>query len=372
MRRLRVMIIFGTRPEAIKMAPVVKEFKRYPQEFESIVCVTAQHRQMLDQVVSLFEIKPDIDLNLMQENQSLDSLTANTMRLLTKTIIGINPALILVQGDTTTAMIAALAGFYQKVPIGHIEAGLRTQDRYNPFPEEINRHLISVLATYHFAPTQKAKDALLREGIIEENIFLTGNTVVDALQMIIKQNYKSNFDFLSLNGHKLIFVTAHRRENFGKPLENICLALKEISRRNSDVEIVYPVHLNPNVKDVVYKILSQEKRIHLIPPVEYSELVHLLNNSYLVLTDSGGIQEEAPTFGKPVFVLRTETERPEGVEAGVARLVGTDKEKIVKFTELLLNDNAEYNKMSKAVSPYGDGNAAKKIVKILINKFSLT
>lgn len=367
----RIMVVFGTRPEAIKMAPVIKEFKRYAEEFEPIVCVTAQHRQMLDQVLSLFEIKPDVDLNLMKENQTLEFLTANTIQQITRVIIDLKPDLVLVQGDTTTAMVTALAAFYQKIPVGHIEAGLRTQDRYNPFPEEINRHLISILATYHFAPTQRAQEALLREGIPEETIFLTGNTVVDALRMIIKKNYQGNFNFSSLNGHKLILVTAHRRESFGKPFENICLALKEISRRNSDVEMVYPVHLNPNVKNVVYKILSQKERIHLIPPLEYCELVHLLNNSYLILTDSGGIQEEAPALGKPVLVLRKETERPEGVEAGVAKLVGTNVKRIIRETELLLRNEEEYLKMAKAISPYGDGRAAERIVKILMKIFYL-
>lgn len=360
----KILVVFGTRPEAIKMAPVIKELKKYTSEFEPIVCVTAQHRQMLDQVLSLFEITPDIDLNLMEENQSLDSLTAKAIQMLTKTIKEVRPDLVLVQGDTTTGMASALASFYQRVPVGHIEAGLRTNDRYNPFPEEINRRVISVLSTYNFAPTKKAVESLLNEGICKESIFLTGNTIVDALQTIIKKKKRIHFDF-PLNRYKLILVTAHRRENFGRPLENICAALKEITRRNPDVEIVYPVHLNPNVKEVVYRMLCQEERIHLVPPVEYCELVYLLDRSYLVLTDSGGIQEEAPALGKPVLVLRKETERPEGVEASVAKVIGTDTERIINETELLLRNKEAYIKMARATNPYGDGYAAERIIEIL-------
>lgn len=362
---IKVLTIFGTRPEAIKMAPVIKSLQKDSLNFKTMVCVSSQHRHMLDQVLSLFKIEPDIDLDLMEENQNLDSLTANAIVKLTNTIKGIQPDLILVQGDTTTAMVAALAAFYQKIPVGHIEAGLRTKNRYNPFPEEINRHLISVLATYHFTPTRGATKALLKEGIPKEKIFLTGNTVVDALQMIAKKDYRLNFDPVSLNGHKLILVTAHRRENFGQPLENICVALKELVKRNHDIEIVYPVHLNPNVKGPVSKTLCSEDRIYLIPPVEYCELVQLLGKSYLVLTDSGGIQEEAPALGKPVLVMREETERPEGIEAKVAKLVGTNPDKIIKETELLLRNQTEYFSMARAVSPYGDGKAAERIKEII-------
>lgn len=367
MLKFKIAVIFGTRPEAIKMAPVIKEIQNYPTELEPVICVTAQHRKMLDQVLSLFEIKPDIDLNLMEENQSLDSLTANAIKKLTSVMIERRPHFVLVQGDTTTAMVAALAAFYQKIPVGHVEAGLRTQDRYNPFPEEVNRRLISVLSTYHFAPTRKAVDTLLKEGYAKEYVFFTGNTVVDALQAISKKDYSGDFNSYFLNGHKIILVTAHRRENFGKPLEDICVALKEIAERNRNTEIVYPVHLNPNVQGVAYKILDKQERIHLLPPVEYCDLVQLLNRSYLVLTDSGGIQEEAPAFGKPVLVLRKETERPEGIEAEVAKLVGTDKAAIIREAELLLHDEREYRKMSKAISPYGDGHAAERIVEIIRN-----
>jgi len=359
------MVVFGTRPEAIKMAPVVKELEKYPDKIESVVCVTGQHREMLDQVISLFEIKPQIDLNLMEPNQTLASLTAKAITSLTDVIANVKPDIVLVQGDTTTAMIAGLASFYQKVSVGHVEAGLRTYDRYSPFPEEINRRLISVLATYNFAPTQTAVNALMNEGYPGESIFLTGNTVIDALLMTVKRDYEIDLGFSPLND-KLILVTAHRRENFGQPLENICTALKEIARCNPEVEIVYPVHLNPNVRSTVYQMLSNQERIHLIKPLEYEKFVHLMNSSYLVLTDSGGIQEEAPALGKPVLVLRSETERPEAIEAGVVKLVGTDTKVIISETERLLHDEEEYTAMSKGISPYGDGHAAERIVKIIV------
>lgn len=362
---LKVMIIFGTRPEAIKMAPVVKELQRYPDRFDTVVCVTSQHREMLDQVLVLFEMEPDIDLSLMQENQSLDSLTTNTMKELTKTLEEIRPDFILVQGDTTTAMVAALAGYYKKIPVGHIEAGLRTNDKFNPFPEEINRRMISVISTHNFAPTEMAVKNLLSENISKNTIFKTGNTVVDALNIIMEKEYKGKLNSLLINDKKLILVTAHRRENFGKPLLDICKALEEIVRRNQDVYIIYPVHLNPNVRGPVYELLDKKERILLIPPIEYHELVFLMSHSYIILTDSGGIQEEAPTFGKPVLVMRIETERPEGLKAGVTKLVGTDTKYIVEQVEILLNNDNEYNKMSKVVSPYGDGKAAKRIIDIL-------
>jgi UDP-N-acetylglucosamine 2-epimerase (non-hydrolysing) len=364
---MRVLSIFGTRPEAIKMAPVIKELQKHPYAIESIVCVTGQHREMLDQVLSLFDIEPDIDLNLMEPNQTLTSLTAKVLTRLTDVIIGVRSDIILSQGDTTTAMVASLASFYQKIPVGHVEAGLRTYDKYSPFPEEINRRLISVLATYNFAPTQKAVDALIAEGFPKEKIFLTGNTVVDALLTTVKKDCELDLGFPSSNG-KLILVTAHRRENFGEPFQNICKALKEIVIRNSEVEIVYPVHLNPNVRNTVFQMLSDKERIYLIEPLDYKKFAHLMNRCYLVLTDSGGIQEEASALGKPLLVLRNETERPEAVEAGVARTVGTDTEIIINETEKLLRDKDEYNRMSKAASPYGDGHAAERIVEVLLSK----
>jgi len=364
-KRMHVLSIFGTRPEAIKMAPVVKELEKHPDKIESVVCVTGQHREMLDQVLSLFEIKPQIDLNLMEPNQTLASLTAKAITSLTDVIADVKPDVVLVQGDTTTAMVAGLTSFYQKVSVGHVEAGLRTYDRYSPFPEEINRRLISVLATYNFAPTQTAVNALMNEGYPEESIFLTGNTVIDALLMTVKRDYELDLGFSPLSD-KLILVTAHRRENFGQPLGNICTALKEIARCNPEVEIVYPVHLNPNVRSTVYQMLSNQERIHLIEPLEYEKFVHLMNRSYFVLTDSGGIQEEAPALGKPVLVLRSETERPEAIEAGVVKLVGTDTKVIISETKLLLHDEEEYATMSKGISPYGDGHAAERIVKIIV------
>lgn len=365
---MKLLSIFGTRPEAIKMAPVVKELEKHPDRVESIVCVTAQHRQMLDQILSLFEIEPDVDLDLMEENQNLSSLTANAITSLTKVIAQVKPDLVLVQGDTTTAMAASLASFYLKVPIGHIEAGLRTRNRYNPFPEEINRRIISVLATYNFAPTQTAVGALLAEGFPEGSIYLTGNTVVDALLMTVKKNYQLDLG-IPLNSDRLILVTAHRRESFGSPLENICIALRELAKRNPEVEIVYPVHLNPNVQEPVCRYLSGQERVHLVAPLEYEKFVHLMNRSYLVLTDSGGIQEEAPVLGKPVLVMRQETERPEAVVAGTVKVVGTDTETIIAETEHLLRNRNEYEKMSRAISPYGDGHAAKRIVEIILAKW---
>ncbi|MBP7507580.1 MAG: UDP-N-acetylglucosamine 2-epimerase (non-hydrolyzing) [Prolixibacteraceae bacterium] len=365
MKKKKILAIFGTRPEAIKMAPVIKELEKHKARFQAIICVTGQHRHMLDQVLNLFKIKPNIDLNLMQENQTLQALTSSALTVLTQTIQKIKPDLILVQGDTTTAMVAALAGFYQKIPVGHVEAGLRTHDIYNPFPEEVNRCIISSIASFNFAPTKRAYQTLLGQGIKKERVVLTGNTVVDALKMIFKAGKAKEFDLGIKKGHKIILVTAHRRENFGRPLEQICDALSMIVRRNSDVVVVYPVHLNPNVKKVVFKRLAGQERIYLIAPIEYHQLGNLIRKAYLVLTDSGGIQEEAPAFGKPVLVMREETERPEGIEAGVAKLVGTNTAKIVKEVERLLRVKSAYNKMSKSVSPYGDGKAAQRIAQYL-------
>lgn len=369
MRLHRVMIIFGTRPEAIKMAPVVKEFQKHPRTFEQIVCVSAQHRQMLDQVLSMFCIKPDIDLNIMTKKQSLEKLTGKSVNSITNILREVRPHLIFVQGDTTTAMCAALAGFYQKIPVAHVEAGLRTKDIYYPFPEEANRRIISILAMYHFAPTRYAYEALKRERGSSDNIYLTGNTVVDALKMILKKTHSCRFShpFDTAGVNKLILVTAHRRENFGRPLRNICVALREIVKRNKGVEIVYPVHMNPEVKVTVTRMLGGITNINLVKPLDYIELIQLLKKCSIVLTDSGGIQEEAPALGKPVLVLRNETERPEGIEAGVAKLVGTDTGSIVKNVEILLHNSAAYRKMSQAVSPYGDGKAARRIVAITSN-----
>jgi len=368
--KYKVLFIFGTRPEAIKMAPVIKEFKKYT-DFNVKICTTAQHREMLDQVLKFFNIKSDYDLNLMKPNQSIFDITVNALKALEKVLDLEKPDLIFVQGDTTTALVGALAGFYKKVKIAHIEAGLRSYNKYSPFPEEINRVLVGHLADYHFAPTEKAKENLLKENI-KENVYVVGNTVIDALFLgldIIRKTsegeYYKYFHFIDFS-KKIILVTGHRRESFGKSFENICYALKEISERK-DVEIVYPVHLNPNVRKIVNRILKGVKNIHLIEPLDYPYMIWLMNKAYLILTDSGGIQEEAPSLGKPVLVMRKVTERVEGLKAGTAKLVGTDKEKIVRETLELLNNKKKYEKMAKAVNPYGDGKASQRIKSIISN-----
>ncbi len=362
----KVMLVFGTRPEAIKMAPVVRELQRCSDEIKPIVCVTAQHRHMLDQVLGLFEIEPDIDLDLMEQDQSLPALTASATLALTQVVLDVQPDLILVQGDTSTAMIAALVGFYHKVPIGHIEAGLRTSDLYHPFPEEVNRRIISVIATYNFAPTQTAVDALLREGIPASRTFLTGNTVIDALFLVLREANAASLERpIPLDCERFILVTAHRRENFGQPLENICRALRQLAARHPELEIVYPVHLNPRVQEPVRRILANQERVHLIDPLRYEQFVGLMSRAYLVLTDSGGIQEEAPALGKPVLVLRDITERPEAVAAGAVKVIGTETDVIVTETEQLLTNRQAYERMSRVTSPYGDGHAAERIVQTI-------
>jgi len=366
------MLVFGTRPEAIKMAPVIKELQKHQQDFKTIICITAQHREMLDEVLELFAIKPDYDLNIMQDNQSLFDVITKSLLKIKEVLETEKPDLVMVQGDTTSTFSASLASFYFRIPIAHIEAGLRTKDKYQPFPEEINRRLTSHLADFHFTPTRQAKENLIKEGIPKESIFLTGNTVVDSLFYILKEikNKKDidKFSFLNSNKNKLILVTAHRRENFGKPLKNICFALKKIVERNKDVEIVYPVHPNPNVYNVVTAILRDIERIHLIKPLDYFSFVYLMSKSYLILTDSGGIQEEAPSLGKPILVMREKTERPEVINSGIAKLVGTQISSIVRTTENLLKDRKSYEKMSKVVNPFGDGKASERIVKILKKK----
>jgi UDP-N-acetylglucosamine 2-epimerase (non-hydrolysing) len=362
---LRVLMIFGTRPEAIKMAPVVHELARRPEQIESVVCVTAQHREMLDQVLAWFKIEPDIDLGLMQPDQTLAGLTARAIERLSEVIARVSPDVALVQGDTTTAMVAAMAAFYEQVPVGHIEAGLRTHDIYNPFPEEVNRHLISVMTTMHFAPTKTAVEALRREGVVDDAIHLAGNTVIDALQWTVAQPHNLDLGF-PLDEGRLILVTAHRRESFGSDFEAICLALRQIIERNPEVRLVYPVHLNPNVREPVFRLLSGTPRIHLIDPLPYPDFAHLMAQAAIVLTDSGGLQEEAPALGKPVLVMRQTTERPEAVEAGVAELVGTDTENIVSAAERLLNDPRAYAAMANAISPFGDGHAAERIAAVLL------
>lgn len=373
-----LLFIFGTRPEAIKLAPVIIKCKKNSNKFRVKVCVTAQHREMLDQVLSIFDIKPDYDLNIMRKNQSLFDITANSLRQIEGVLKREKPDIVIVQGDTTTTFVSSLSAYYLKIKIAHVEAGLRTSDKFSPFPEEINRRLTDCLADYYFVPTEWAKNNLIAEGVDKNKIYLTGNTVIDALLMITErqkskkvQEYYTRFFKrtygISFDGKKTILVTAHRRENFGKDFENICLGLKKIAERNNDVQIIYPVHLNPNVQKPVKKILSNHKNIFLIEPLDYLAFVWLMNKSYLILTDSGGIQEEAPSLGKPVLVMRKTTERPEGVEAGVAKLVGVESESIYGETMRLLTDKKIYQKMSRTVNPYGDGKASDRIVNILSN-----
>jgi UDP-N-acetylglucosamine 2-epimerase (non-hydrolysing) len=382
---LRVLSIFGTRPEAVKMAPVVKELKRTPG-IESLVCVTAQHRNMLDQVLKLFGIVPDVDLDLMQADQSLAELSYGIFHDLDPVLLNLKPDWVLIQGDTTTVAITSLLAYYHRILIGHIEAGLRTHDKWQPFPEEINRRVAGVVADLHFAPTKKARENLLHEGIPDSAIKVTGNPVIDALQVVAKQAEPAEVSkilarlgiplkIVSLTrsqtaengkGKRLLLVTAHRRESFGRPLENICFALKELAGRG-DVEIVYPVHLNPNVQETVKRVLENVEHVTLLPPLDYSPMVHLLKHAALVLTDSGGLQEEAPAFGIPVLVLRQVTERPEGLEAGVLKLVGTNRNSIVQSANQLLDDATAYAKMAKATNPFGDGKAAGRIVKGIMN-----
>jgi UDP-N-acetylglucosamine 2-epimerase (non-hydrolysing) len=370
--KLKVLSVFGTRPEAIKMAPVVNELKKYPQQIASIVCVTAQHRQMLDQVLDLFGITPDDDLNIMQANQSLATITASALTKLDEVLLREKPDWVLTQGDTTTAMVATLAAFYHRIRVGHIEAGLRTWDKFQPFPEEINRKIADGISDLHFAPTETSRQNLLREGVTDKTIVVTGNTVIDALLEIADRSFDWMTSPLAAvpQNKRLILVTAHRRENFGKPFEKMCLALRRIAERWPDAHLVYPVHLNPNVREVVSRILRNIPNVTLLEPLEYLPLVQLMKHSYLVLTDSGGLQEEAPGLGKPVLVMRETTERPEGVEAGTVRLVGTETENIVKAVAELLESAESYQAMSRAVNPYGDGNASQRIVQKLLESIA--
>jgi UDP-N-acetylglucosamine 2-epimerase (non-hydrolysing) len=374
----KILFVFGTRPEAIKMAPLIRQLKAYPSLFKVRVCVTGQHRKMLDQVLDFFWIHADYDLALMKPNQSLTDITADALKGVYEIIAnGFTPDYVIVQGDTTTAMAGAMAAFYNKTKIIHLEAGLRSGDKFSPFPEEMNRVMIGHLADLHFAPTDGAKQNLLNEGIPEDKIWTVGNTVIDALLLglqTIRENkvseYEKFFHFLD-NDKRLVLVTGHRRENFGEPFENICEALRELVESNPDIEIVYPVHLNPNVQEPVMRILQNHDRIHLVEPLDYPHMIWLLNRSYVVITDSGGIQEEAPALAKPVLVMRDVTERTEGVEAGTAKLVGTSKNKIVAECQRLLDDDEAYHRMAVAVNPYGEGTTCKQIVNILTGKHQL-
>lgn len=373
MNKKKVITIFGTRPEAIKMAPLVKELEKR-EGIDSKVCVTAQHREMLDQVLDYFDIKPDFDLNIMKSKQTLTGITNKVLEGLEEIFIQEKPDMILVHGDTTTTFSGALAAFYQQIKVGHVEAGLRTFDKYFPFPEEMNRKLTGALADLHFAPTKGSKANLLREGVSENDIYITGNTVIDAMAHTVKDDYIFDNDILNeidFKNKKIIMVTAHRRENWGEGIDNICEALNKIVDENKDVEVVYLVHLNPVVKDVVYSKLGNKERVHLLPPLDTNETHNLMNKCFMVMTDSGGLQEEAPHLGKPVLVLRDVTERPEAVEYGTVKLVGTDINKIVTEANNLINNKDEYMKMSKAANPYGDGLASRRIADIIENYFSI-
>ncbi len=371
-RKLKVLSVFGTRPEAVKMAPIVRRLKE-TAGIESRVCVTAQHRQMLDQVLELFQIQPDYDLDLMRDGQSLAQISASIFTHLDPVLVDFQPDWVLVVGDTTTVVTTSLLTYFRRIKLGHVEAGLRTHNKWHPFPEEINRRIATVIADLHFAPTAWSKGNLLREGVEEKNILVTGNSVIDALNFVAKQaeppEITSLLDRLGTSGptKRLVLVTAHRRENFGQPLENICRAIKELACR-ADVEIVYPVHLNPNVQEPVNRILKDTPHITLLPPLDYLPMVHLMKHARLLLTDSGGLQEEAPSFGVPVLVLRETTERPEGVEAGALKVVGTETSHIVRAAQRLLDDPAAYAEMAKAANPYGDGHTAERIVNALLDR----
>lgn len=369
----KIITIFGTRPEAIKMAPLVKELESR-EGIDIKVCVTAQHREMLDQVLEYFDITPDFDLNIMKTKQTLTGITNRVLEGLEEVFTNEKPDMILVHGDTTTTFSGALAAFYQQIRVGHVEAGLRTFDKYFPFPEEMNRKLTGGLADLHFAPTSGSKNNLLREGVKESEIYITGNTVIDAMLHTVKSEYifeNKELNKIDFENKKVIMITAHRRENWGEGIENICEALKVIVEENKDVELVYLVHLNPVVKDVVHAKLGNLERVHLLDPLDTKETHNLMNKSFMVMTDSGGLQEEAPHLGKPVLVLRDVTERPEAVEYGTVKLVGTNKEAIISNADLLLNNLDEYLKMSKAVNPYGDGNASKRIADAIEKYYGL-
>ena len=374
------MLVFGTRPEAIKMAPLVKEFQKYPEQFQTIVCVTGQHREMLDQVLHIFEIEPDYDLNIMKQGQDLYDVTARVLTGMRDVLKEARPDVVLVHGDTTTSTAAALAAFYQQIPVGHVEAGLRTHNVNSPWPEEMNRQITGRIATYHFAPTPLSRQNLLDEGIKEEAITVTGNTVIDALYMVVDRIkndktldfglncslIKAGYDVDRLNdGKKLVLITGHRRENFGDGFISMCQAIKTLSEKYPDVDFVYPMHLNPNVRKPIHEVFGEDLsglgNMFFIEPLEYLSFVYLMEKSTIVLTDSGGIQEEAPGLGKPVLVMRDTTERPEALEAGTVKLVGTNFEKIVREVSALLDDREYYDKMSKAVNPYGDGKACERI-----------
>lgn len=371
MEKIKVLTVFGTRPEAIKMAPLVKELERSPH-IQSVVCVTAQHRQMLDQVLARFAITPDHDLDIMQQRQSLSGITSRALMGLEEVIRAEQPNIVLVHGDTTTTFAGALAAFYAKARVGHVEAGLRTYDKYSPYPEEMNRKLTTALADLYFAPTQNNKDNLLREQVPAGDIYVTGNTVIDALATTVEEGYcfrDETLRTLDYQNRRVVVVTAHRRENLGAPLEAICRAIRDIVQTHEDVEVVYPVHLNPAVRETAFAILGGMERVHLIDPLDVEELHNLMARCYMVMTDSGGLQEEAPSLGKPVLVLRNETERPEAVACGTVKMAGVQYDDIVRLARELLEDETAYTAMSHAVNPYGDGQASRRIVEAILHYF---
>lgn len=367
MRKIKVMSVFGTRPEAIKMAPLVKELEKR-KEIESVVCVTAQHREMLDQVLETFDIKPEYDLNIMKQGQTLGDITIRSLNGLEKVIKEVKPDIVLVHGDTTTTFAGALAAFYNQVAIGHVEAGLRTNDKYSPYPEEMNRQMVDCMTDMYFAPTNLSKQNLLAENKDENKIYITGNTAIDAMATTVKEDYYHEvFDWVG--DSRLILLTAHRRENLGNPMRKIFAGIKRAIDEIPDVKVVYPIHLNPKVREVAHEVFGDDDKIKFIEPLEVFDFHNFIKKSYMILTDSGGIQEEAPSLGKPVLVLRDTTERPEGIDAGTLKLVGTDEEIIYQETKKLLTNKNEYEKMSKASNPYGDGHASERIVEAIIKKF---
>lgn len=371
MQKLKLMTVFGTRPEAIKMCPLVLEMRKYPDYIEPIVAVTAQHREMLDQVLELFDIKPDYDLNIMASGQTLYDITTRALTGLKEVIEEAKPDMVLVHGDTTTTFAGALAAFYAQVPVGHVEAGLRTGNKYSPYPEEMNRKLTGSIADMHFAPTATSRENLLKENVSRDSIVVTGNTVIDALQTTVKANYEfadADFNKIFARGNRLILVTTHRRENLGEPMRNVYKALRKVLETHADVEAIFPVHKNPKVREIVQEELGGLDRVHLIEPMDYEPFANLMGKVDIVLTDSGGIQEEAPALGKPVLVLRDTTERPEAVDAGTVKLIGTAYDDVLRETNLLLDDPQHYQKMAEAANPYGDGRACERIIKVILQK----
>lgn len=368
-KKLKVMTVFGTRPEAIKMAPVVLELQKHPETIVPVVTVTAQHREMLDQVLNLFSIRPDHDLDIMAQGQTLFDITAKAMLGLDKVLTEEKPDIVLVHGDTTTTFAGSLAAYYHQIAVGHVEAGLRTHNKYSPYPEEMNRKLTGAIADLHFAPTETSRENLLQEHVAENSIFVTGNTVIDALHQTVREDFKFEDEMLQgvdFKGKRIILVTTHRRENLGEPMRHVYKALKELTEDFSDVEVIFPVHRNPKVREVVNEELGGLSKVHLIDPLDYEPFANLMHRAHLILTDSGGVQEEAPALGKPVLVLRDTTERPEAVSAGTVKLIGTEKDRVYSEAKLLLTDEKEYSRMAEACNPYGDGEASRRIIQAIL------